>query len=76
MADRFMVDRLMGTLTMKKVEENDSGPYTCIAKNSAGENESTVNVEVINYLSCNPYFIFFKKKLLILGDCKAKDHFA
>lgn len=44
--DRFTVDRHRGILTMKKVEEGDSGPYICIAENKAGTQQVTVQIEV------------------------------
>ncbi|XP_022255646.1 fasciclin-2-like [Limulus polyphemus] len=44
----YDVDKDKGTLTILKVEKEDKGKYTCVAKNPAGENRKTTTLMVIS----------------------------
>jgi neural cell adhesion molecule len=45
--DRFSVQPHNGQMNIARVEENDRGTYTCIAKNSAGYAEQRINIDVV-----------------------------
>lgn len=46
-SDRFRVQKNTGLLTIHRVHFNDNSYYKCIAKNSAGETETRVKINVL-----------------------------
>lgn len=46
-ADRFLVNKQTGQMSITSVTKEDYGTYTCIAKNAAGHDESRTLLDVV-----------------------------
>ncbi|KAG4069565.1 hypothetical protein HA402_006931 [Bradysia odoriphaga] len=46
-ADRFLVNKITGQMSITRVTHEDYGTYTCIAKNNAGQDEATTLINVL-----------------------------
>lgn len=46
-ADRFSVNPITGQMSISRVEEQDRGTYTCIARNSAGIAEQRTQLDIV-----------------------------
>lgn len=45
------------TLTIRKADTTDSGKYVCVARNKAGQESVSGNVEVVGEYRCDEVFI-------------------